>query len=337
MIGLEKSVTGAQKSAILVMALGEDNCARLFEQMHEEEIREISAAMSQLGMVSAETVESVCHEFSRSLGSSEVLIGDIETTERLLKNTLPAGRAAAIMEEIRGPAGRTMWDKLGNVSEAVLANYLKNEYPQTVAVILSRIKAAHSAKVLALLPEEFSLDVMTRMLKMENVQKGVLHSVEQTLRSEFVSNLPRGSHRDSHEVLADIFNNFDRRLEARFMTALDERSHDDAERIKSLMFTFEELAQVPVEGLMVLLNQIARESLPIALKGASEKLRSAFLAAMSERAGRILIDEVEALGPVRVKDVDAAQSDILLVAKVLLDRGEIELLDQEQAANEMLV
>ncbi|GBR13310.1 flagellar motor switch protein FliG [Gluconobacter frateurii] len=337
MIGMEKAVTGAQKAAILMMALGEENCARLFEQMHEEEIREISSAMSQLGMVSAETVESVCHEFSRSLGSSEVLIGDIETTERLLKNALPAGRAAAIMEEIRGPAGRTMWDKLGNISETVLANYLRNEYPQTVAVVLSRIKAAHAARVLSLLPEDFSLDVMTRMLKMENVQKGVLHSVEQTLRSEFVSNLPRGAHRDSHEVLADIFNNFDRRLEARFMTALEERSHDDAERIKSLMFTFEELAHVPPEGLMVLLNQISREILPMALKGASEKLRNAFLAAMSERAGRILIDEVEALGPVRIKDVDAAQSEIVLVAKGLLDRGEIELVDQEQSGNEMLL
>lgn len=337
MIGTERTTSGAQKAAILMMALGEDNCARLFEQMHEEEIREISSAMSQLGMVSAETVKNVCDEFSRGLGSADVVVGDLETTERLLKNTLPAARATAIMEEIRGPAGRTMWDKLGNVPETVLANYLRNEYPQTVAVILSRIKAAHTAKVLSLFPEELALDIMSRMLKLDSVPKGVLHSVEQTLRSEFVANLARGSVRDSHEILADVFNNFDRRLETRFMSALEERSHDDAERIKGLMFTFEQLEQIPPEGLMILLNRIPRESLPMALKGASERVRQAFFSAMSERAGRLLKEEIESLGPVRVKDVDAAQKEIVAVAKGLLDRGEIDLVDQSNPGNEVIL
>ncbi|WP_040509471.1 flagellar motor switch protein FliG [Gluconobacter morbifer] len=336
MPGAEKITKGVQKAAILMMALGEENCGRLFEQMHEEEIREISAAMSQLGVVPSETVEAVCHEFSRSLGSAEGVIGDIETTERLLKNTLPAGRAASIMEEIRGPAGRTMWDKLGNVPEEVLANYLRSEYPQTVSVILSRIKPSHAAKVISIFPEDFALDVMMRMLKMENVQKEVLHSIESTLRSEFVSNLPRGSHRDSHEVLADIFNSFDRRLEGQFMTALEARSYADAEQIKGLMFTFEELAHVPAEGLIMLLNRIPRESLPMALKGASETLRKAFLSVMSERAGRILLDEIESLGPVRVKDVDAAQNNIINIAKSMIDKGEIDIVDQEHPENEVI-
>jgi len=334
---MKLAITGAQKAAILMMTLGEEHCARLFEQMHEEEIREISSAMSQLGMISADIVEGICQEFSKGLGSAEILVGDLDTTERLLKNTLPAGRAVAIMEEIRGPAGRTMWDKLGNVSETVLANYLRNEYPQTVAVILSKIKASHAAKVLALLPEDFSLEVMTRMLRTENIQKGVLRSVEQTLRSEFVSNLPRGSWRDSHEILADIFNNFDRRVEARFMTALEERSHEDAERIRGLMFTFDELSKLSREGMGNLLGQINRESLPIALKGASDTVRQAFLSAMSERAGRILAEEISSLGPVRVKDVDIAQNEIILVAKDMLDRGEIDLLDQQQPGNEMIL
>ncbi|WP_225198903.1 flagellar motor switch protein FliG [Gluconobacter oxydans] len=337
MMDMEKNISGVQKAAILMMALGEENCSRLFEQMHEEEIREISSAMAQLGIVSSNTVEKICHEFSQGLGSAEGVVGDLESTEKLLKNALPANRAAAIMEEIRGPAGRTMWDKLGNVSETVLANYLKNEYPQTVAVILSRIKPSHAAKVLALFPEEFSLDIMMRMLKTETIQKNVLQSVEKTLRSEFVSNIPRGINRNSHEVLADIFNNFDRRIEGRFMTALEERSQDDAEQIKSLMFTFEELVNLSSESLIVLLNQIPRESLPLALKGASDKLRQAFLASMSERAGRILMDEIEDLGPVRVKDVDTAQNQILVIAKDLVDRGEIDLIDQEQPGNEMIV
>ncbi|MBS1054407.1 flagellar motor switch protein FliG [Gluconobacter kondonii] len=337
MMDIEKNITGVQKAAILMMALGEDNCSRLFEQMHEEEIREISLEMTRLGIISSHVVEKVCHEFSQGLGAVEGVVGDLESTERLLKNTLPANRAAAIMEEIRGPAGRTMWDKLGNVSEVVLANYLKNEYPQTVSVILSRIKSSHAAKVLATLPEDFSLDVMVRMLKTENIQKNTIQSIEKTLRLEFISNVPKGINRNSHEVLADIFNNFDRKLEGRFMNALEERSHDDAEQIKSLMFTFEELTNLSGESLVVLLNQISREILPLALKGASDRLLQAFLASMSDRAGRILLNEIEDLGPVRVKDVDIAQNEILVIAKDLIARGEIDVIDKEQPGNEMIV
>ncbi|WP_407646557.1 flagellar motor switch protein FliG [Gluconobacter cerevisiae] len=334
---IEKNISGVQKVAILMMALGEENCSRLFEQMHEEEIREISSEMTQLGIISSQIVEKVCHEFSQGLGTAEGVVGDLENTEKLLKSTLPANQAAAIMEEIRGPAGRTMWEKLGNVSEIVLANYLKNEYPQTVSVILSRIKPSHAAKVLAILPEEFSLDIMMRMLKTETIQKNVIQSIEKTLRLEFISNIPRGVNRNSHEVLADIFNNFDRRLENRFMIALEERSYNDAEQIKSLMFTFEELTNLSGESLIVLLNQISREVLPLALKGASDRLLQAFLASMSDRAGRILLSEIEDLGPVRVKDVDIAQNEILIVAKGLIDRGEIDMIDQQQPGNEMIV
>ena len=110
---------------------------------------------------------------------------------------------AAIMEEIRGPAGRTMWEKLGNVNEEILANFLQKEYPQTVAVVMSKIQTEHAARVLALLPENFALEVIHRMLRMEAVQKEVLEDVERTLRTEFMSNLARTQRRDSHEILHD--------------------------------------------------------------------------------------------------------------------------------------
>src|SRR6185437_15369344 len=152
-----------------------------------------------------------------------------------LQRALPRERAAQIMEEIRGPAGRTMWDKLGNVNEAVLANYLKNEYPQTVAVVLAKVTPDHAARVLALLPENFAMEVIMRMLRMEAVQKEVLDGVERTLRTEFMSNLARTARRDSHEMMADIFNNLDRNAENRFMSALEERNRESAERIKQLM------------------------------------------------------------------------------------------------------
>jgi flagellar motor switch protein FliG len=318
-------LTGAQKAAIVMLALGEEHCARLFGMMHEDEIKEVSGAMVQLGSVRAELVEGICHSFAESLGSAGALVGNFESTERLLQKTLPRDRVAQIMEEIRGPAGRTMWDKLGNVNEAVLANYLKNEYPQTVAVVLSKVKPDHAARVLSLLPDSFAMEVVMRMLRMESIQRDVLDGVERTLRSEFMSNLARSTRRDAHEMMAEIFNNLDRAVEARFVASLEERNREAAERIKALMFTFDDLQRLTAPAMQTLLRSVDKEKLPLALKGASEKLRDMFFKSLSERACKMLRDDIEALGPVKLRDVDDAQSAIVAMAKELAASGEIEL------------
>ena len=320
-----RAVSGPQKAAILMMALGEGQCTRLFGMLHEDEIREISAAMSQLGAVRAELVERLCVEFADSMGSAGSLVGSYDSTERLLAKTLPRDRAAQIMEEIRGPAGRTMWDKLGNVNEAVLANYLKNEYPQTVAVVLSKVKAEHAARVLQLLPETFAMEVVMRMLRMESVQKDVLDGVERTLRAEFMSNLARGTRRDAHEMMADIFNNLDRSAETRFLAALDERNREASERIRALMFTFNDLQRLSPTAVQLLIRTVEKDKLPLALKGAAEPIRELFLKNLSERAAKMLRDEMDALGPVKLRDVDEAQAAIVVVAKDLAAGGQIEI------------
>jgi len=318
-------LTGAQKAAVLMLAVGEEHCARLFNLMHEDEIKEISGAMSQLGSVKADMVEKVAKQFTESMGTSGALIGNFESTERLLQKTLPRERVSQIMEEIRGPAGRTMWDKLGNVNEAVLANYLKNEYPQTVAVVLSKVRPDHAARVLTLLPDSFAMEVVMRMLRMESIQRDVLDGVERTLRAEFMSNLARSTRRDAHEMMAEIFNNLDRQSETRFLAALEERNRDAAERIKALMFTFDDLARLSAAGMQVLLRSVDKEKLPLALKGASEKLRDMFFKCLSERAGKMLLDDMASLGPVKLRDVDEAQAAIVLVAKELAQTGELEM------------
>jgi flagellar motor switch protein FliG len=320
-----RGLNGVQRAAVLMLALGEDQCARLFSMMHEDELKDISAAMAQLGSVRSEVVERLCIDFTESIGSAGNLVGSFDSTERLLQKALPRDRALQIMEEIRGPAGRTMWDKLGNVNESVLANYLKNEYPQTVAVVLSKVRPEHAARVLALLPDSFAMEVVMRMLRMESVQKDVLDGVEKTLRAEFMSNLARSTRRDAHEMMADIFNNLDRQAEVRFLSALEERNREAAERIKSLMFTFDDLARLTPQSIQLLLRSIEKDKLPIALKGASEKLREMFLSAMSDRAGKMLRDDIEGLGPVRVRDVDDAQATIVQLAKELSAQGTIEI------------
>jgi flagellar motor switch protein FliG len=320
-------LTGPQKAAVLMFALGEEQCARLIGLLHEDEVKEVSGAMAQLGPIRSEIVERLCRDFAEQLGSSGSIVGSFENTERLLLKTLPRDRVLQIMEEIRGPAGRTMWDKLGNVNEAVLANYLKNEYPQTVAVVLSKIRPDHAARVLSLLPDGFALEVVMRMLRMESIQKDVLDGVEKTLRSEFMSNLARSTRRDAHEMMAEIFNNLDRSAETRFVAALEERNREAAERIKSLMFTFNDLQRLTPMAVQTLLRTVDKAKLPVALKGASEKLREMFFNNLSERAGKMLQEEIESLGPVKLRDVDEAQSTIVALAKELASQGQIQLSD----------
>ena len=320
-----RSLRGTQKAAIVMLALGDEQCGRLFSMMHEDEIRDISAAMAQLGAVRAETVERLCLDFMENLGSAGSLIGSFESTESLLMKSLPRDRVAQIMEEIRGPAGRTMWDKLGNVNEDVLANYLKNEYPQTVAVVLSKVRPDHAARVLSLLPDAFAMEVVMRMLRMETVQKEVLDGVERTLRAEFMSNLARSARRDSHELMAEIFNNLDRAAESRFVNGLEERNRESAEKIKSLMFTFDDLQRLSGAAVQVLLRSVEKDKLPVALKGASDKIKDLFLSNLSERAAKMLRDDMAALGPVRLRDVDEAQSGVVTLAKELAAQGQIEI------------
>ena len=320
-------LNGSEKAAVVLLSLGEEHHA-LWEALDDEEIKEISQAMSTLGTVSASVVEDLLVEFVSGMSSTGAIMGSFEQTQRLLGSFLPPDKVDGLMEEIRGPAGRTMWDKLGNVNEAVLANYLKNEYPQTVAVVLSKIKSEHAARVLSALPEDFALECVTRMLRMEPVQRDILDKIEQTLRTEFMSNLARTSKRDSHEMMADIFNNFDRQTEARFIAALEERNRESAERIRALMFVFEDLGKLDPGGVQTLLRGVEKSQLALAMKGASDSLRDLFFSNMSERAAKIMRDDMENMGPVRLRDVDQAQMAMVQVAKDLAAKGEIMLAGQ---------
>jgi flagellar motor switch protein FliG len=321
------TMSGTQKAAVMMLAVGEDNASRLFALMDDDEIKELSQTMANLGSVNSTTVEKLIVEFADRLSATGSLVGSFESTERLLAKVLDKSRVQNIMDEIRGPAGRTMWDKLGNVNETVLANYLKNEYPQTVTVVLSKIRPEHAARVLANLPDGFAMEVIMRMLRMEAVQREVLDDVERTLRNEFMTNLARTNRRDAHELVAEIFNNLDRSTESRFITALEERNRDSAERIKALMFTFEDLGKLDAGAVQTLLRAVEKDKLALALKGASETLRELFFSNMSERAAKMMKEDMASMGPVRLRDVDEAQVNMVATAKDLAAKGEIIIAD----------
>jgi flagellar motor switch protein FliG len=318
-----RKLTGPERAAILMLALGDQHGAKIWSLLDDDELRELSILMSTLGTIDAGVVENLLLEFVSRMSASGALMGNYDATERLLQQYLPSERVGGIMDEIRGPAGRNMWEKLSNVQEGVLANYLKNEYPQTVAVVLSKIRPEHSAKVLAILPEDLALDVVNRMLNMEAVQKEVIERVENTLRTEFMSNLSQTRRRDAHEVMAEIFNNFDRQTETRFMTALEDDNRESAERIKTLMFTFDDLTRLDSASVQTLMRHVDKDKLAIALKGATEPVRQFFMSNMSTRAAKMLLDDMGAMGPVRLRDVDETQTQLVNLAKDLAAKGEI--------------
>ena len=326
---------GTDKVAALLLAIGEEGASKVFANLEHTEIRDISHAMSNLGVVSPDVIDKLCLEFVRKLSSASSILGSHDTTERMLGKLMDKDSVLSIMDEIRGPVGRTMWDKLGNVSENVLAHFLKNEYPQTVAVVLSKIRQEHAAKVLAELPDNFALEVMMRMLRLEPVNKEVLDDIEKTLRGEFMTNLANRQKRDMHEILAEIFNHMDRSSENKLLGMLEERNLESAQNIRNLMFTFEDLGSLDNNSMQALIRTIDKDKLAIALKGISEDLGNKFFGNMSMRASKLLRDEIDNQGPVRLRDVEEAQTEIVKVAKDMANKGEIII--SEGAADEVIL
>jgi flagellar motor switch protein FliG len=321
--GEPKEMSGPHKAAVILLLLGDEFGRPIWSELEDHEIRILSRSMTELGTVEAETVERIMVDFIAKLSNAGSVTGSYDRTEALLSRLLPKNHVAMIMEEIRGPAGRNMWQKLANIEAAVLANFLKNEYPQTVAVVLSKVKPDHAAQVLRMLPEELAIDVVQRMLRMENVQKEALDHIEQTLRSEFVTTLSTTQRTDPHETMAVIFNSFDRQTETRFLSSLDMISKESARKIRALMFTFEDLQKLDPAGLQALMRVVERDVLARALKGANEEARTFFFAGMSTRAAKNLQDDMQSTGPLRLKEVDEAQARMVTLAKDLAEKGEL--------------
>lgn len=331
-------ISNVDKAAILVLALGERYAEDIVSQLDDEELKTLSRSMASVGRVDSDVVENVIEQFISKVAYSQELMGSISATEKLLRAALPPERVNAILEEIGGAGGgKSMWERLSQVSDELLANYLKNEYPQTISLILSKIDSTHASAVMAHFPDALNLEVMMRILKMETVQREVLDEIERTLHNEFITNLSRAQKRNSHEILADIFNHFDRNTETRLMEMLERQDYEAAEHVKSLMFTFEDLARIEPSGIQEIIRAFNKEVLAVALKGAQPQLLDIFLSNMSERAGRILQEDMNALGPMRLRKIEEAQQQLVGLAKEMADRGEIEILEPSADDNDQWV
>ena len=317
------SLSGVERVSLLLLSLGDEQVQEVFKHLDETEIREIALTMTALGKVPSNVVEVMFGDFVDQLSITGALIGTPESTKRLLTKALPLEKVTLIMDEISGPAGRTMWDKLSNISEDLLATYLKNEYPQTISVVMSRIKPEHAARVMTLLPDALVTEVIMRMLKMESVRREILDDIERTLRTEFMSNISKAAKRDSYELVAEIFNYLDRQSEAKMLGNLEESSPDDAEKIKNLMFTFDDMLKLDAQGVQAVIRVCDKTKLALALKGANDSIKEKFFGNMSERAAKLMREDMQSMGMVRVRDVDEAQNYIVVTTKDLSNKGEV--------------
>lgn len=328
-MGLENreliKLSGTQRVAVILLSMTEENATKIFALMTEEEIKEVSYAMSRLGSVSSEVVDNLLEQLQNDLNANASFLGNLYTTEKLLEKVLDQERVKHLMDEIRGPQGRNTWEKLGNVNEELLALYFRNEHPQTVALVISKLSPEQSAKILSYLPDQFAFEVINRILTIGNVKTEILEKVERILRLEFISSISKIQEYDTFEMVAEIFNSLDRSNENKYMSMLESNQPDIAAKIKDLMFTFDDLVKIDTRGMQRLLRNVEKTRVTIALKGASQELHKAIFDSMSQRAAKIIIDELESLGPVRVRDVDAARSEIVAIAKNLINNGEIEV------------
>ena len=320
-----EKLTGSQKVAIVLLSLSDENATRIFSLMSEDEITDISHAMSHLGAVSPDVIDSVMDQLAGGLTGDSMFLGNLHSTERLLEKILDKDRVSALMDEIRGPQGRNTWEKLANVNEELLALYFRNEHPQTAALVLSKISPDHAAKVLSNLPDGFAFEIISRILSIGSAKKEVLERVERILRAEFISSVGKTQKYDSFEMLAEIFNNLDRNSESKFMTMLEANLPDAAAKIKDMMFTFDDLIKIDSKGIQRLLRDVEKSRLTLALKGAPDEVKNVLFSSMSQRAAKIIEEDLMALGSVRVKDVDAARGDVVAVAKKLIEAGEIDV------------
>ncbi len=321
-----KKLRGPEKAAILFLCLGEERGSTLMQRLDEYDIHEITRAMAGLGAIPPQVVEAVIAEFLENAGSGGAVVGSIEMAETMLRNFLPETRVGEILGEIQGPLnGRNMWENFSNLDEQVIANYLKGEHDQTVAAILTKVKPDVSAKVLPLLGNERMLDVIERMIGLETLPRHVLQQIEETLQQEFMTAAKRASGPDPQQRMADLFNKLDSTLFERVSEELETRIPEAFSAIKQKMFTFDDLIKLDANSLARVMRTVEGNTLPLALRGAKKEIREHFLNALPARSRDMLLEEMAAMGPVRGRDVAAAQSALVDGAMELAEDEVIRL------------
>ena len=321
----EKGLTGPQKAAILLLTLGEDFTADIFRQLDDMEIKHLGRAMSGIQHVSPDVVQEVLGEFHDSmLGPTELRIKGDNFFKSSVSKAISEDRAEGLLEDLHTDSGPRPFETMRTVDARVLANFIRNEHPQTVALILAHLDPGQAAEILSDFPEQLQTDVVLRIAELDTVPHQVVEEIEQVLRQEITALGSVGTQKlGGAQTVAEILNSVDQATENAILSKIEEDKMELANDIRKLMFVFDDLVNIDDRGIRAILKEVNNEELTMALKTASETMLGKVLANLSERAAEMIREDLEVMGPVRLADVEKAQQAILRVAKKLEAEGKI--------------
>jgi flagellar motor switch protein FliG len=326
-----EKITGPQKAAIFLFGIGEELASEIVKKLDEEEIKRLGGSMAKLSAVSPKEVDSVFSEFNDLASSANRPIplgpsGSTQFIKNVLSKAVEEGKAKTLLEEMKEEARWNLFLQVRRLDPKTLAQFIQNEHPQTISIILAHLDPAHTAMILENLPPPLQTEVVYRIAELENVPPGILEEIDQALQ-EGISMLENVEGRKIGGVrsVAEILNQMDSSAESNIMKGIEEQKQGLADEIRKLMFVFEDLIQVDDRGIMAILKEVTNEVLQVALKTASEELKEKIFKNMSERAAQMMKEDLEVMAPVRLKDVETAQQSIIKAAKKLESEGKIVL------------
>jgi len=320
-------MTGPERTAVFMMSLGEASAAEILRHMGPKEVQKIGSAMASLDKVTRSDIDYVLREFSEAVQDQTSLgVGADDYVRSVLMSALGEDKASGLIDRILLGRNSKGLEALKWLDPRAIAELIRNEHPQIVAIVLSHLDPDQSAETMSYLPERMQSDLILRIATLDGVQPAALQELDEILEQQLSGkNTAKSSMIGGVKAAAEILNFVDTALESVIMESVNQVDEDLAERIQELMFVFGNLVGVDDRGIQTLLREVSTESLVLALKGAEEELRDKIFKNMSKRAAEMLRDDLETKGPVRVSDVEVAQKEILAVARRLADSGEIVL------------
>ncbi|UZP66594.1 flagellar motor switch protein FliG [Desulfovibrio mangrovi] len=322
---MAEKMSGASKTAILLLAMGDKFTSEAFKRMDRTEIAQISKAMVDLDSIPKELVEDVLREFHHALVTGQEMIsGGADTVKRLLMKNLDSETAKYIMDSLNLDTGPAPFRELENVSPRILSQILRNEHPQTLALILGHLHPDQAAELLTNLPAGVRPEILMRLARLEAVPEDMLMEVDKVLQSQLIAmGGKEGKKVGGVSAVAEILNAVDRATEEEVLSEIEEESAQMAEDIRNLMFVFEDVTGLDDRAIRELLKEISNEDMTMALRGASDDLKERFFKNMSERAATMIREDLEIMGPTRLADVEGAQQNVVKVVRRLEVEGRI--------------
>lgn len=319
-------LSGPEKAAVFLLTLGEEFASEVFKRLEPQEIKIVGRQMAKMEQVKKEDISSLLGEFRMEDGDHDIFLSGDDMLETAVKRALPADIASSILDDIRSDWKLTLFQKARNLEPKVLVNFLRNEHPQTIALVLAVLQNNQSASILAELPESLQLEVVMRLAELDKVSPEILVEVDKVLQDELITiEGMEGQKLGGIEVVAELLNNTDRALEASILDGIQEQRESLAEEIRKLMFVFDDLVSIDDRGIMQILKEVSTDELKLALRTSTDDLKEKIYKNMSSRAVQAMKEDMEIMGPVRLRDVEAAQQNIIKVAKRLEAEGKIQV------------